>query len=89
LNMKENWEVINKTTEFPEWIIIDSHVSIRGFRALCLRCQSRNVGKLKECKEWTKNHISECKGATCQECGHVYEGFSRDRCPKCSYCVND
>ena len=75
--------------ELPEWIRIDSHVSIRGFRTLCLRCQNRNVGKLKECKEWARVHAGECKGATCEKCGHIYEGFSWDKCPKCSYSIND
>jgi hypothetical protein len=74
----------------PDWICVDSHTSIYpDYRALCLRCQDREVGKLKTCKSWAETHAKECKGAECENCGHVYEGYSWDRCPKCGYCIND
>jgi len=70
--------------EIPEWIRIDTHTSLYPkWRSLCVRCQSRKVGKKKECISWAKEHAENCEGATCEVCGHVFPGQSWDNCPIC------
>lgn len=65
------------------------HVSIKGCKAICDRCGDKYVGKLKDCEDWAIKHSEECKGITCEKCGHVYEGHYLDKCPKCGYRIND
>lgn len=74
----------------PDWISIESHASLcPSWKGLCLKCQSRRIGKKRECIEWAEKHEKECKGAVCEKCGTMYKGLSWDRCPACGYCIND
>jgi hypothetical protein len=73
----------------PEWIDISTHVPHKSFKAMCTRCQSSYIGKLKECNEWADNHVDICEGAKCEKCGHVYDRCLWDKCPECGQQVNN
>ena len=72
-----------KTICIPEWIDISTHVPHKSCKAMCTRCQSSYIGKLKQCNEWADNHAHVCEAAKCEKCGQVYDGCLWDRCPEC------
>jgi hypothetical protein len=69
----------------PEWIDISTHVPHKSCKAMCRRCQSSYIGKLKECNEWADDHIDTCEAVKCERCEEVYDGCLWDRCPECAH----